>query len=707
MATLTRFFSTSEVPAAINQVKADPGAVAAGAASAGAIAEALGQGLSAIGQGLSKMEKQQGEVDQLYLANAKSQLEVGMYDVIKQAQANMEVEGNASQILTQQFDQLALKQLESAPNDKTRESLTRSIMSLRNTAFMQGQRMQDKYNEFSYLKNFDDNTADVSSYLLREPDKLQAGIKRLSQAAEGLRQKGVDSITVEKKMEQAIESLTLQSYKARAANDPETILARLQDGQFSDKGARFEQALRDTATQTINNRIKQTEKVAKGISGKLASGVAIAQEEWDAVLNNQKYLPEESRTSMIQLKSVYDYLNLLKPTTDPQTGLPRLSDSDFQGLRAEIRRMAINDSSMTPEILSKTMGLIDAREKLFKENPLEYFQNFNPSLVTPVDKSLPLEAGLRGNTDQARAFIDQRVGMANNLEKVTGQETILPFTSAELSTIKREIGSLEPIKQAEKLAFFLPLGADRVNKLATEVFGKDSMVGVITTFGKYDKALTEKMLRGEKYMSGPEGAKLASAIESSKMGPAIGNLMGDLFQENPSVRQNISRAVTAYLAEEMVSQKKTPSLVTDTDIKRALKEITGLDKVVAKDFWGPSNAEYTTLLPVKPVGPDKYQRVTKDEFTSTLKEFKDPNLFLKYGNGVPLIPYQDMDNFNPERENPSEFKYIPNGNGNYLIYGWSRGESKWVPLPTVTGQPAEVNIEKYLSDKFFKSNPVK
>lgn len=635
MATLTRFFSTGDVPPAINQAQMDPRAASAGAASAGAIGQAIAQGLGALGEGIGRMQanqqKQSAEEANAYASMAKLDLQLNAAQVFDEAKSKAEYGTNVGEMASQMFQKNAATYLEKAPNDLARQKLIQGMAQLQMGLVRKGSAYQTNFDTNYELENMNKATKELSNVVGQDFASIDVVKGQLTQLATSLKEKGRDAAKVDKALSTNLDFLESSAANQMANKNPIQAMELLNSGRWDGLGAEHKMRIQKVAEGSIKAAQAIVKKDFDQMKGALVEGLVLPEKTNDIVAAAKSLGMGNEVGEFESLRGIFDRIKLLpiqqqaaakaelqRRASVPDQNLPGYGTKDF---------VPTPDFARTPEFLKKAEAMIDNNIKLAKEDGLTYAARVG---LQVMPGSIPFgrvtEADLPALRDREAAA--QRMRMM-------GVDDAVGLMKPELEEHKNTFAKLSPEEKLQQLKYYgQAFSPTTMYAIANKLSEKNGAMSVGALFANEQPDLARDIFKGDQLRA----TKQAKSLNIDAKVEAIGRVFGNLFAGSPDVRDKLADAA------EALSMTKNPTDPGNV-FEASLRTVSGVISV--NKFMGMGG--YETIAPKRDM---KYSTFMTLLDTVTSKE----NL-IKFGNDVPM--FADGTEFDPKKHSTSNLKFVP------------------------------------------------
>lgn len=668
MAITTRFISTSNAPFVPNDNKMDPSKASAAAVAAGEGAKNVTKALSELAVSIDASEE---KVDDFYAARAKADVEVDYNKKYMEASGQIQSGGNFGAQSVQMLQEMAKPYVDNAPNDATRNALIKSFIGLGKSAQIQGDRLQFNINEKTDLQGLVDYASKSSALLTLGKVGEEKAYANLEEMAAGLAGKSYDQQKIQKILGDAKDQVYLQSRLTDATKNPFEVLKAAQSGAYADKGMQVQQHIVNAATNVIKGQIGQAKSAADQTLEQIYAGKP-AGDSVSKQLDLMKNLVQQTQDP--ELTKKYTELALAqKWDADTRNlSLPELENELFKIEKGKAL------GNVSPQQAQKFEGVIRNRMEWAKKDGLAFFELQNPTAIvgdlpTPNDPPEVIQQKIASRSATAAAA-SEKMGMP-----------VAPVKSAEMQAVFQNWGKLSIAQQEKQLNAFAAFGPEHAPAIA-ELAGKtvaemkdksaEALVPALNLMS-LNPAAAMDILKGTEKLNKKVVSLELQDVKAQKM---LNDAFGSLYVDDPNKRSQYLAAAKAIAANSLASD---PSADSETLIKQALKDISGIVDVEQSTTWYRNSPNYKIVPPEYGINEQTMQ-ATLDSIT--------PSVLAAYSNGVPNVEDSKGNRVPVTESDLQDFQFVHVRGGQYKLVA---GDST---IMNEKNQPLLFDMRSYFRD---------
>lgn len=660
MAVIPRYFSSTPATPAVSNAHIDPNVAAMPYKAAeqsttnimNAVQGELGQWHRLIQ--IKEKERQAAE-------EKNKRVQSGLYQA--DAMANLSIQSNklkqdlmqrndGSLNLANEFDagfkQLADQVLLNAPDEQTKIALTKRIIGMRaanyNSMGNQSIRMNNQLN----MDKMERTLHSYEGLAASNPEAAQELKDNAQHIFNSMGDLGIPEMKRQKIQNKFLERLDYQAAKAKAEQDPASVLENISSGGLAHLGEGNVQALKNIAKSSNNAYKSQAQAAVADLERRIMSGQQLPQDFQERLGAASKYgLHSE----------IEDISRLMKVD-----GMIAQSNfSELKQMKADLTNMlSSGEMQMDPKKAKKLMSFVDGNIKAMETDGFAYAESkggFKPfNNISDFVNIDPSEI-------ESRKFRAEQVRQAYGVGSAG-------LKQSEIDSAIRQLSSASIEDKVKILSNINNLGADTVRQVSAKLMKTDKGLAQALNIGAEDIHTAERIIQGQAVLA----HKQAYAPTKDDVISMSDKAMKDMLLDDPEAKDRYIQAGKSIYAYEQ-------SRGNPINFDEALAQAGNLIKV-PRGMLGFS--KYTTVAP----GPDMSAKDFEGFLDGSLNSL---NTWKKYGTGMPA----SADNRTPIKFTslkPSDFDYKYNGRGFYDVYY----EDK--PVATETGNPLVIDLKQLYKD---------
>lgn len=634
MAVIPRYVSDTPVTPAINQVKMDPSVAAApyqaAAQSTAQLTNLFQNEMEAWGKAIAikdaeqqrQMQKQQQIHEGLYKAQAMADLRVQAEKTYQESLLRSEGSPEFPNQFDQQFQQLADQAIMNAPTPQAQIDLTKQLIGMRAQYNIKATKDATQLGNQMNMDRLEGVLDNFLGLAAANPDSIDDLKKQSVEVAKSMRALGLPQTAVLKVIENFDKKLERQAIKAQIQQDPLAAKEKLESGAFAHLGAGYAEEFKNLIDTTVSAQKTQLNQMLDGVEKRLMSGQPIPSDFENVQALATKYGMNDRAQELTRLLEV-DRFAAGASATDLRTALQELKVSAASGqLNAD------------PAQVKKLENFISGNLEALEKDPLAYAEikgGFDPiPVLTDFSKLNPKDI-------EDRKFRALQVGSKYGINSYA-------LRDVDIANAVSQLSSADPATKTQIISNLAQFDNDTVHKVSDRLSKEDPALAAALKMSSINPDIAGKVIKGQELIK----AKQFKAPADEDVKNAVQDVFGDMFLENPELRQQIGKAAVSISAYE---ESRGNSL----SLSEAASQVMNVQKVGNWSF----KTNYHLVMPAKDLSEkDFYRRVDS--------VLADPDAWSKFANGQPVNSI-DGSPIRFSRLSPSDFQYIYDGAGRYYV----------------------------------------
>ncbi len=737
----TNYINPGAIPAAINQVQANPSALSAGYQAEAQSVNQIGESLQHAAGGMNYMlgedvraEKRdqyiamkqaehaakaaasmQEQQNKLYVQSASIQAQMQLNQANDQALKQAQPGGNVANDALQSYYKIIKPYVDGAPTPEAAMQTQLHLSKHLPNVQAWGYKAQNVIDTNFSINQLSSDSQSLAADASRDPSQVNALVGMLHSKADAMKAAGINSPHIDTHVSSGELAIQKSAMLSIADSSPQTAQTKLMQGDFDAflaKDPGFNHTLQKRIDSSFKGVFSVADKNVENIMAAVTTGLQPPLDAHDKLQDALSVVkaygggPDDIKANALNDKAM-----AAAKLIDYQQGIQGSSPEQLHAIKLGVLGAQAHMPGDPATVMANKglMKLISNRESIFKNSPMDV-EIADGTIKEPTVK---LSTDLNQDPQALSKLVAERTTVqgvlgARNYRDGKGNPNTNPFTNSEVQDFANSVQGLDPVAKINALQFTNQMPAELAEPLLKKVSDKtdhSNALGLAIKLMPYEPQLAKDIAQGQSYIAGDD--KLVEKAKLKEVSSALqANLQG-LFSNDPQLMRQYMSASQALLAKQVMTNGTSyaDGILNSQDIQNSFKRTLGVESLKAADgsFFGSS---YSTVMPYVPVTearkPDEpldkaqYRRMTADEFTKSVDSIKDYGTLTAYGNGVPVDALTGK-TIDLEKSNLSMFKWIPAGqDGMYELHVPSKSGDR-VMRNDHDGTKFTFNLKQYIA----------